>query len=109
MKYSFLILLLTGCLMGNAQSSNSDVLAEKPEKIIVFPNPASSNITILGLKNTAKTSILIFDTSGNLVLQHEWEVKNNALNIPVASLNNGIYTVSISSKEQQVRTKFYKQ
>ena len=111
MKNYLLLFLLTISLIrvAKAQKTTAEKFPNNLEKIKVFPNPATTTITILGLKNTPKASILIFDIYGNSVLRHQWEVKNSALNIPIANLDKGIYTVTISSKQQQVKTKFYKQ
>ncbi len=81
----------------------------KVQKVKVFPNPATNVVNILGLQNSNRAAILITDAYGNAVLEHHWEIKNKALNIPVTSLNPGIYIVTIRSMEQQVQTKFYKQ
>lgn len=81
----------------------------KNQKVKVFPNPATNVVNILGLQNSDRAAISITDAYGNAVLEHRWEIKNNALNIPVTSLNSGIYIVTIRSAEQQVQTKFYKQ
>jgi len=78
-------------------------------KVKVFPNPATNVVNVLGLLNTDAAQIVISDMYGNQVLTHEWEITNSALNIPVASLEAGIYIIVVSSKEQQVKTKFYKQ
>ncbi|MEL6916341.1 MAG: T9SS type A sorting domain-containing protein [Bacteroidota bacterium] len=79
------------------------------QKVKVFPNPATNVVNILGLINTsARAEILITDMYGNEVLRHRWEIRDNALSIPIASLQPGIYAISIISKEQKVRTKFYK-
>lgn len=81
----------------------------KTQKVKVFPNPATNVVNILGLQNSNRAAILITDAYGNAMLEYHWEIKNNALNIPVTSLNSGIYIVTIRSVEQQVQTKFYKQ
>lgn len=81
----------------------------RTQKIKVFPNPATNVVNILGLQNSVRADILITDTYGNAVLNHHWAIKNNALNIPITSLDSGIYIVTIRSEEQQVQTKFYKQ
>ncbi len=77
-------------------------------KLKVFPNPAINVINVLGLKNSNKANITLLDSYGNIVLKHFWEIKNNALNIPVSSLSAGIYVINIQSQEQQFQTKFYK-
>ncbi len=81
---------------------------QKPVKVKVFPNPATNVVNILGLQNSNRAEIQISDAYGNTVLQHHWAIKNNALNIPVTSLDSGIYIVTIRSKEQQIQTKFFK-
>ncbi len=95
-----------------AQGNNSNV--ENPPvqgikgKIKVFPNPAVNVINILGLTNTDKAIIAIIDVYGNVLLKHNWAIKNNAANIPISSLTKGMYIVDIQSKKEHVRTKFYK-
>ena len=102
-----------GLQSGFAQSGNPNErvpTAEfKTQKVKVFPNPATNVVNILGLQNSSRAAISITDTYGTLVLQHRWQIKNNALNIPISSLNSGMYIVTILSEEQQVQTKFYKQ
>lgn len=109
MRYCFTILFFTLCLVAAAQGTSTDGFPKNGEKIKVFPNPATTTITVLGLKNTDKAMILIFDSTGTALQQHQWEIRNNAINMTVASLESGMYSISISSKEQQVLTRFYKQ
>ncbi|EAR02248.1 T9SS type A sorting domain-containing protein [Maribacter sp. HTCC2170] len=94
-----------------AQENESEAVTQvavKSQKIKVFPNPATNVVNILGLKNSENSNILISDVYGNVVLHHQWRIKNNALNIPISTLEPGIYVVSIHSKEQKLQTKFYK-
>jgi hypothetical protein len=79
------------------------------QKIKVFPNPATNVVNILGLENSIKANIVISDIYGNMVLTHQWRIKNNALNIPISTLSSGIYIITIRSQEQSLQTKFYKQ
>ncbi|MRI02522.1 T9SS type A sorting domain-containing protein [Kriegella sp. EG-1] len=104
-----LFLLLFVCTLSftmNAQSDSDSY--NQTLKIKVFPNPATNVVNILGLKNSIKANISISDAYGNKVLEHQWGIKNNALNIPISSLNPGIYIATIRSQEQQIQTKFYK-
>ncbi|MDO6517444.1 T9SS type A sorting domain-containing protein [Zobellia uliginosa] len=110
---SFICLLLFICT-AQAQDStenngreNTSITSTK--KVKVFPNPASNVVNILGLENTAKAHISIMDIYGNTVLKYEWEIRRNAINIPIPSLDPGVYMVTVNSKEQKVRVKFYKQ
>jgi len=111
MKKNLILLILsigaiTQCL---SQTDAENRPRKSVEKIKVFPNPATSVINILGLKDAPKASILISDVYGNTALHYQWEIKNNALNIPIADLEKGIYMISIQSQEQQIKTKFYKE
>ena len=75
----------------------------------IFPNPATTVLNVLGLKNDLRASILISDSYGNTVINHQWDIKNHSLNIPVFKLEKGVYVITIQSEHQTIRTKFYKQ
>ncbi|MFT6797309.1 MAG: hypothetical protein ACJART_002460 [Maribacter sp.] len=92
-----------------AQSATKVSTRQKKEKVTIFPNPATSVINVLGVKDTEKAYIIISDIYGNTVLQHEWKIKNKAVNISIADLKKGIYLIAIQSREQRVHAKFYKQ
>ena len=104
-------ILLLCCVLTFAQEGESAIInkdAAKSQKIKVFPNPATNVVNILGLINSDKADILISDVYGNVMLKHQWRIKNNALNIPIVTLNTGIYIVTIRSQKQHIQTKFYK-
>jgi len=115
MKKVFLIFLfvLFYSFTGQGQSMDykepNSTKVQSTQKIKVFPNPATNVVNILGLINSEKAEIFISDVYGNMVLTHQWRIKNNALNIPISTLNSGMYIVTIRSQEQRVQTKFYKQ
>lgn len=75
----------------------------------IFPNPATTVLNVLGLKNDHHASIVISDSYRNTVINHQWDIKNHSLNIPVFKLEKGIYVITIQSEHQTVQTKFYKQ
>lgn len=110
MKKFLIIIFILGFQFAIAQSGV--YIEETPiseiQKVKVFPNPAVNVVNIIGLQNSNRAEIQITDTYGNIVLQHRWAINNNALNIPVTSLDSGIYMVTIRSSEQQVQIKFYK-
>lgn len=105
----FIVLL---CSYGHAQENkiNGSVQVETAtaQKVKVFPNPATNVVTILGLINSDRADILISDVYGNVMLKHQWRIKNNALSIPIVKLTSGIYIVTIISNKQKIQTKFYK-
>lgn len=111
--FSFLILICLGSAMQAQTVSENDSVPESHHttqtKVKVFPNPATSAVHILGLINSSKADIKIRDIYGNIVLEHHWEIRRNALNIPISTLDPGAYIITIRSNEQQIRTKFYKQ
>jgi len=96
-----------------AQSDTNKTVANKEQRatphIKVFPNPATRVVNVLGLHNSSNAKITISDVYGKVVFAYQREIRNNALNIPIAELESGIYIVAIHSKEQQLTTKFYKQ
>lgn len=104
MLFSLSAIAQTSEVQKNSISNNS----VSKQKIKVFPNPATNVVNILGLRNSSKAAIVISDISGNIELQHQWAIRNNAISIPVPNLNAGIYVISIESEEQQIQTKFYK-
>lgn len=112
MKRAISILaLIFFCAVGSGQVNSDSFGSQKNQtvqKIKVFPNPATNVVNILGLINSAKADILISDVYGNALLKHQWHIKNNAINIPIATLEPGIYMVTIISPEQKVQTRFYK-
>ena len=108
-KVVFLFFLGFLCVQGIGAQTTGDEQGAQIQKVKVFPNPATNVVNVLGLLNTAKARISISDLHGNIFLEHYWEIRNHAVNIPISDLNPGIYMIGIQSKEQTVRTKFYKQ
>ncbi len=111
MKKQFWMVLLVFCCANICQAQSNEKATKGQQEIAVklYPNPAISVINILGLKDTEKATIIVSDIYGNIVLRHEWKIKKNVINLPVASLEKGLYIITIRSEEQQVNTKFYKQ
>lgn len=112
-NWAALIFMLCLAYAGQAQSTlDTEAISEQEKttsKIKVFPNPATNVINVLGVQNSQRAEITVSDLYGNVVLKHLWEVRNNALNIPIASLEAGIYMITVRSEEQDIKTKFYKQ
>jgi len=106
------LLFLFGLILslGFSYGQTTDHTGEDVEfEVKLFPNPATNVINVLGLKNSQRADILITDMYGKPVLQHQWKIKNNALSIPIAQLEKGVYMLAINSLEQKVSTKFLKQ
>ncbi|SIQ22897.1 T9SS type A sorting domain-containing protein [Maribacter ulvicola] len=78
------------------------------QEIKIFPNPATNVINVLGLKNDLNAVIRITDSYGTQFIYHKWDIRRNALNIPVIKLEKGLYMITIQSELQNVKAKFYK-
>ena len=110
----FTILLFALWVMPMAYGQSGGETLAKPanntqkQKIKVFPNPATNVVNILGLRNSIRADIVVSDMYGHVVLRHQWQIRNKALNIPISTLSPGIYRVAIRSQEQNVQAKFYK-
>ncbi len=104
-----LVVFMIGIItLANSQSNGDPSNSTHTENVKLFPNPATTVINVLGLKNATNANILISDVYGNPVSNYHWEIKNNALNIPVAHIEEGVYMLTIHSEEQSVRKKFIK-
>lgn len=83
-----------------AQSTNITELNE--EKLIVFPNPTSSVISIKGISEKAENAY-ITNINGQIVL-----TINRLKNIDVANLPAGVYIIHINTKTNHLTSKFIK-
>jgi len=109
--FLFIFLLLSFEAIAQTDIGQEQATHQKEKttkKIKVFPNPATNVINVLGLTNTTRATIIISDISGNEVIQRQWAIRNKAVSIPIPNLEAGIYVIRITSREQQVQTKFYK-
>jgi hypothetical protein len=108
-KTIFFLLFISTITVGFSQTTWKEENINKKNTIKVFPNPATNVINVLSLKNDRNAFISITDTYGNQVISHQWDIRNNALNIPITNLEKGIYLIRIQSEHQKVQAKFIKQ
>jgi hypothetical protein len=108
--YCLLLFLFFALQLHGQEGATSLSEKERASKNIkVFPNPATTVLNVLGLANAERAHISVTDQYGNLVLQHQWTIRNNALNLSVAQLQEGLHILSIQSERQSIQLKFYKQ
>lgn len=109
-KYIFrvIVILSLGWQLQGQEAAVEKTLTP-PVHVKVFPNPATTVLNVLGLVNAHRAHIVVTDQYGNTVLAHQWAIKNNALNLPIAELEQGLFMITIQSEKQSVQTKFYKQ
>jgi len=75
--------------------------------IKLYPNPATSEITI-SLLETTKADIRVFDLLGKLMIYEADKLIVNSHSVDVSSLNSGVYFIRINSEKGTVTKKFIK-
>lgn len=77
--------------------------------IEIYPNPASSIISISGV--LAKSKLMIYSMNGQMVHSNEYTALNgsNGITIPVNNLDSGMYLVEIQQGEMRYQGRFIKQ
>jgi uncharacterized Ntn-hydrolase superfamily protein len=80
------------------------------DKISIYPNPATDNITLSMDGSIALTTIQIFDVQGKLVYANN-ELESTSLQetIQLTSFPSGVYFMKISSKQGDTTLRFVKQ
>jgi len=86
-------------------SSPLSVEENESNKISIFPNPASSTVTIQNKLLQKITKIEIIDLSGKIVLQQD----DNTNLINIEKLASGVYIMQVSLEEQVLACKLVKQ
>lgn len=72
----------------------------------IYPNPASSNLTLEIDQSLDIESLTIIDVKGQLVKALDVTFGASEINLNVASLENGLYFVRLHSKEKQYNRSF---
>ncbi len=86
---------------GNATSVNE--INEEENAIIVYPNPATTTLTISG--NITNAAVQVFDISGKLLLK----IIPDANQLDISHLCSGMYFLKLTTNEGSVVRKFVKQ
>ena len=68
----------------------------------IYPNPSNGNITINVKENGVKT-VTVYNTLGEVVAG--LQSSNNSINLDLANLANGIYSVVVSTDNRTSSTK----
>ncbi|MFI5219439.1 MAG: T9SS type A sorting domain-containing protein [Bacteroidia bacterium] len=79
---------------------------EHQNQISVFPNPASTLLTIQSPSKTANTTVILHNTLGEQLLTKQFKEKTT---IDIRNFPPGIYFVTISNDEYRVTKKVVKQ
>lgn len=84
---------------GQVQGLN-DITNSKINSVNVFPNPATSNVSItFNIVEKNKVSITVYDILGNTVStlsqSNDFEKGNNVITLNTSNLSSGIYTIAL--------------
>ena len=83
------------------QGTLSTSVFDEPNKITLYPNPASDFITIrLSNPSSALTEIKLYNITGQEIYSKYHEVNNNKINLNVSNLKTGLYFLKIKSNGQ---------
>ena len=74
------------------------------DKLLIFPNPATTNLTISNASNIQLDKAAIYDVSGRLVLSKT--LKTNLNNLELSTLQSGVYFIEITSNNSATTRKF---
>jgi len=80
---------------------------EAVEKLLVFPNPATDQLTIQLPSNSRFTSTHVLDASGKLVLQKQMTSGSGKLELDIRSLSPGWYVIQLRG-DKIIQQKFLK-
>lgn len=72
-------------------------------EISVYPNPASKNITVVGVNELQKVNISVYNLYGQNLTNIQ-----NPLNIDISSLSNGVYFIKVEQNNKTHLMKFLK-
>lgn len=86
--------------------SNEDV-STLDNSLILFPNPTNEIININFSNSVSAAKIIIYDTTGKIILTNEIE-NSDSNQINISNLNNGIYFVKIETNEKSETKKIIK-
>lgn len=92
----------------NWETSNCGALAlienqTSNDKFSIYPNPAATEITIIGVDELQKATISIFNCSAQTLINTQ-----NPTNIDISPLSNGVYFIKMEQNNQPCLMKFIK-
>lgn len=79
------------------------VAAYKDVSVMVYPNPATNQISISGLPDNFGGTITIYNTLGQV--QFAEQKSGSQFNVDIAHLKTGMYFMHINGENGQIRTK----
>ena len=75
------------------------------DELLIYPNPATTTLTIRSTSNIPLDTATIYDVSGRLVLTQTL-LKTNSNNLELSALQSGVYFIKITLNNNTVTRKF---
>jgi hypothetical protein len=80
--------------IGLAPAAEAGIIEKNTVNGLVYPNPATDNITI-SLKEEGNATISVTDVAGRIVLSKSADLVNGKSDLNIAALNAGVYVVNV--------------
>ncbi len=81
----------------NITTSITNVIKEKNEEILIFPNPVNNSFSIKCLNGNAIEQIMIYTIDGKIINKFD-HLNDKVIKISVSDLSNGLYLIHIKDK-----------
>ena len=78
-------------------------------KIYVYPNPVENYITINNLQNLQITTGFLYDASGKLIQEFDFNSQDNLIQLNISNLSLGFYTLTVKTDSGKINFKLIKQ
>jgi len=90
---------VNGCLgVSEPVYCPTDINEETKNEILVFPNPATTEITVQWAGNSTQSEVTIYNTQGQLVLHSTFDVRNStpdSYRVDISSFPSGLYLLQL--------------
>jgi uncharacterized protein (TIGR02145 family) len=84
----------------NTVTGVTSITEDNENKIKVFPNPAEQNCTVeFSIELNSNVNIIVSDVSGKNLIESKTDLKTGSHLFKIDGFSNGIYTVTVVSKE----------
>lgn len=86
-------------------------LANTPKELTIFPNPASTNLTIEMedlFESTHELQLTIFDVLGKVILSNKVATSTKQLQVDIQMIPEGVYLIELDNTQGKWTTQFVK-
>lgn len=99
------LLASTNFSVVEGSSTSTNPVDAQENKLTVFPNPSSGQITLLSRGNSSIEYIEVYNVTGNLMYQREFFDSDIQRSINLSSLDTGIYILKAKSESHTFTTR----